>query len=195
MAVNRRLKGSEKTEKRLQQVLLARMKEKPFEKITVSEIAGLAGMRRTTFYYFYGSLEELLQEAWRSILIKSLPKFVDYLVHPFTREEFCKAMELMESQKTLIQGMFRLDAKGFSAAGTMSEVLEQMLMNALHVPDGASSSELELFSEVYRGSVIALFQWWMEHADTADAEMVYRFSNLMKSQGFSAILDQMVRKL
>ncbi len=55
--------------------LIALLKKKPFEYITVSEICKMAGVNRSTFYLHYETIGDLLNETTRYILDEFLSYF------------------------------------------------------------------------------------------------------------------------
>ena len=62
----------------LQIALIKLMAEKDFEKITVTEITGLAGVSRTAFYRNYESKEAIVEDACENVLTRlreSLERF------------------------------------------------------------------------------------------------------------------------
>lgn len=55
-------KRSRRTQSLIKQVFLALLKEKPIERITVTELCRIADINRSTFYQYYGDIYILLEE-------------------------------------------------------------------------------------------------------------------------------------
>lgn len=189
--MDRRLHDSEKTVARLQETLLDCLEEKTYDQITVTEIAGKAKIRRTTFYYFYGSLDELLQETWRTQLGKALPMLVRYLLYPCSLEEYRRGMQRMTGRKSLIRAVIQA---GFGAEEVLSDMLGDLLKSTVHVSDGKQKDAMGLFSAIYGGCVRAVVYWWMEHGLTADMEMAYTLSSSLRSSGLAGVLGYFAKE-
>ena len=55
-------KRSRRTRNLIKQVFMALLKEKPIERITVTELCRIADLNRSTFYQYYGDVYMLLEE-------------------------------------------------------------------------------------------------------------------------------------
>lgn len=73
--------ASYRTKKALATALKNKMKEKPFSKITVSELIAVCGVNRKTFYYHFKDIYDLLRWLFQEETLKILKQFdllVDY---------------------------------------------------------------------------------------------------------------------
>ena len=61
----------------LQTALIQLMSQKPFEKITITELVRRSGVSRTAFYRNYESKEEILNEVCRSFIDSLSASFSD----------------------------------------------------------------------------------------------------------------------
>ncbi len=91
------------TKKALAEALKAAMKEKPFQKISVSELVRATNMNRKTFYYhfedIYALLKWILEEETISV-IKSFDMLVDY------EEAITFVMDYVEENEYIINCAF-----------------------------------------------------------------------------------------
>lgn len=66
------------TKECLQTALIQLMSQKPFEKITITELVRRSGVSRTAFYRNYESKEEILNEVCRSFIDSLSASFVAF---------------------------------------------------------------------------------------------------------------------
>ncbi len=70
---------SKETKERFKKAFFALYAEKKIEKITIKEVAELAGFNRGTFYLYYKSIYDLLQKSEQELL-DDFAKMVDFNV-------------------------------------------------------------------------------------------------------------------
>lgn len=83
------------TAKKMDEALIALLKEKAFEYITVSEICKTAGVNRSTFYLHYETIGDLLDETTRYLLNGFLSYFSDEIQSSALKFNDCELNELI----------------------------------------------------------------------------------------------------
>ncbi len=173
-----------RTRERIQAAFLELLRERPYDRITVRDIARRADVGRATFYAHFRGKDDLLLSCHERIL-EELPLF------PASREELRAAdpppgmrqafRHLVEARPVLaplFQGFARDSAFLLRRMREVAaRIVETRLRAALSGADGAVP--VELLAQWLAGAQLALVQWWLEERRPHDpdrlAEAVHRW--------------------
>lgn len=156
---------------------MALLRERPYDRITVRDIARRADVGRATFYAHFRGKEELLLSCHQRIL-EQLPVF------PASREELLAAepppgmkqafRHLLEARPVLaplFQGFSRDSAFLLRRMrDAAARIVEARLRAAFPGADG--HVPVELLAHVLAGAQLALVQWWLEERRPHDPDRV-----------------------
>ena len=68
--------GSPAADARIEAAFFELLKEKPFDKITVSALVHEAGVNRNSFYYHFADLDDLARSAVANLLVPEIPRLL-----------------------------------------------------------------------------------------------------------------------
>lgn len=77
MARPKKTEGQADAYERLRQAFWSELKEKPFERITVTEVTRIAQVNHNTFYYYFNNLEDMLRKLLKEVMP---PNFGELLI-------------------------------------------------------------------------------------------------------------------
>lgn len=112
------------TQRALRSALLALLRDKPLNRITVTEVCERAGLNRATFYYHYSDcfslldhIERELLDAFRALLESADPLDVAGIIESLYRmigehEEACRVLIFQGADKSLLPRMIDLARRG-----------------------------------------------------------------------------------
>jgi len=141
----------------LHQALLALLKEKPLNKITVRELCLKAGVNRTTFYNHYQSPEDILRELVQQYVL-SLSKLFDSPNHTFL-SVITLVLEVMErSRDQILPLMQALPGAYLSESILTLPQVDRQLTQALEAR-GKSLYKEELRTFILAGSSKLITDW------------------------------------
>ena len=166
--------------------LLGAMKEKPFSKITVNEIADSAGVNRSTFYLHYENTSDLLKETTRYIIDKHLAYYEIDRKRISLQFETCKHEELLFITNEYLvpyltfikdnQRLFKVSIKQFSSLN-MDEVYGRMfkhifnpILERFNVPE----KERAYVMKFYLTGVFAIVMEWLDKNCSDDMATVIK---------------------
>ena len=133
------------TQRILKESLLALLKQKPINKITVKEVCELAELNRATFYAHYSDCFALLEQIENELL-----------------EAFQDSLKLLDSfdVTALIEAIYAMVEKNEDACRVL-------------IFQGASASDLQRMIDLARDESIAYWKQKLRHATDAELEMLY----------------------
>ena len=190
----RRLADSTFTVEKLKQALLLCLEEKDYADITITEIARLAGINRTSFYLFFGSLEELFVETCHSIVDKWFQPFFDLNLSYREDEEKALFYELIVWMQKWAPALKRaVSMRTGSSNGFMLFVAElESKMHAqkiLQTEEPDKQKRYDLFIKLYSVGLISFFQWWLTEGEGFDPEAFHDIIERLRYKGYFSILD------
>lgn len=141
----------------LHQALLALLKEKPLNKITVRELCAKAGVNRTTFYNHYETPEDILRELVQQYVL-ALSTLFDSPEHTFLAV-ITQVLELMErSRDQILPLMQALPGAYLSESILALPQVDKQLTKAL-ASRGELSYKEELRTFILSGSSRLITDW------------------------------------
>lgn len=172
----------------LKNALIALLQEKEIHKITVYEICSLAQINRTTFYKYYGSQYDLLNEIENDLLcgveahlssgsafgVDVLERALEYLI---SEQEKCRALLNTVSDRCFPERLFGLP--------TIRAILDESL------PKDLTPAQLAYVSLFFcQGGYAVIRRWLNNQCRESPAEMSALIYSL-RSSLFSESLDKL----
>jgi len=154
---------SRRTQRTLEEALVALMLEKRYDTITVQEIIDRANVGRSTFYAHYMDKEDLLQ----SEIVRLVAVLVGHTEQGASGNRIIPSLELLrhlsESQ-ALIRALVRgraIDPVLKTMQAQFSRHVETRL--AQRLPAGTTPKvPLPIIAQHVVGALLGLFQWWLD---------------------------------
>lgn len=141
----------------LHQALLALLKEKPLNKITVRELCTKAGVNRTTFYNHYHSPEDILRELVQQYA-HSLSKLFDSPNHTFF-SVITQVLERMEHNRSQILPLMQALPGAYLSESILAlPQIDGLLTQALEAR-GKMAYKEELRTFILAGSSRLITDW------------------------------------
>lgn len=150
-------------EEKVCDTLIAMMEEMPFEKIRVTSLTERAGISRSTFYVYYQSAYDVLQQV-EEVLIDDI--IMNQEVPPRISRQ-----HLMEVSSQIHRNIRYFNAlTGPNGSPSFySKLARRNLSTLLHLAEEfqspASEAELQVLNEFTLAGKIRILQWWAEHED------------------------------
>ena len=141
----------------LHQALLALLKEKPLDKITIRELCAKAGVNRTTFYNHYETVEDILRELVQQYAL-TLSTLFDSPNHTFLAV-ITQVLELMENNRTQILPLMQALPGAYLSESILAlPQVDKQLTQTLESRGNLSSKE-ELRTFILAGSSRLITDW------------------------------------
>lgn len=164
MGEKKEYRSAIRSRKLIRQAFMELLKEKSFEKITVTDIVKLADINRSTFYAHYPDVMGVIDEIEEEIL--------EYTDNIFSNMDFSALFEnplplLQEIVKIVEENdeLYRLLYTTSMAAKQLEKikgVLLDKIMKTMIVPEKCKDSfEFEILLRFFMGGVIDLYTQWL----------------------------------
>ena len=148
----------------IHQAFLELLREKPFEKITVTDIVNRADINRSTFYAHYpdvrGLVEALVEKGINEslVIIKNMD-FQDALADPapFLRELICVGQGYMEICRLMGKSYFMLEL----AERIKASMLDKALTSEDIPLQVRQSDAFRIQAIFFIGGILNIYQQWM----------------------------------
>ena len=160
--------------------LVELIREKSFDEITVQEVLDRAGVGRTTFYTHFRDKQDLF--------LSDVEDFLEGMATLLTRrgadprriapvqELFAHLADVREFYTGLVASGKAGDVRELGVGYFARSMEQRFLMAEVRVP----ASELRATAHALAGTLFALLDWWIAHADAATpAEMDALFHRLV----------------
>ena len=86
--------------RRIKEAFWQLYQERPIEDIGIKEIVALAGCNRTTFYYHYKNIHELLDDIEHECIIQDVPYLLMDVIH--NNKNYIALLDLINSKKDVL---------------------------------------------------------------------------------------------
>ena len=86
--------------RRIKEAFWQLYQERPIEDIGIKEIVALAGCNRTTFYYHYKNIHELLDDIENECIIQDVPYLLMDVIH--NNKNYIALLDLINSKKDVL---------------------------------------------------------------------------------------------
>lgn len=167
------------------------LKDKPFEKITVSDITAECGISRMTFYYHFHDIYDMIDWATKEKLTSVINKNYTYdtWVQNFTnimkaclveKAYFTKMIASVDLQ--IIEQFLHDVAKKF--------ILEIVKEKEARLGVTLDAESEDMICDIYAFSVVGVFLGWMSRGMKEDVDaLVGRFRSIVKGSLDTALLQ------
>ena len=165
MAEKKEYRSAVRSRRMINQAFLELLQEKPFEKITVTDIVKRADINRSTFYAHYpdvrGMVEVLMEQTVnRSIALVADLNFQDIFTDPmpFLMGLISIGMENMELYRQLGQSDFAL-----RQVEEMKTILMEKAVTTVDIPEEIRhSNSFRIHIHFFIGGILNTFQQWLQ---------------------------------
>ena len=161
------------------------MMEKPFEKITVSDICEQAMIPRATFYNYFEDKYDLLDTYCQEFVKKPGIEPPQAVSKDFTMDAMSKILNVVDAEHVFLQRVVELNEHGI----VFQQMKIAMEHEVAHLYEEGSFPEMpfprELDAQLTASMLIAICQWWLENFDD------YNISDVM---GFFASMMHVIRQ-
>lgn len=168
MKIDRRVA---RTRTALADALVALIRRKPYERITVEDILAEADVGRATFYAHYASKDDLLRRSLDRLRAHLVAAFDGSVDTPFPLDaSWSPSRTLFEHVAVFadIQAALRQGPGGAVLRNAMDEAIAGYLRTVLPARVGTLPRELVIIDMVSR--VNTALRWWLEHRPGMSAE-------------------------
>jgi AcrR family transcriptional regulator len=161
MAIDRRVV---RTRTALADALVALIRRKPYDRITVEDILAEANVGRATFYAHYSSKDDLLRRSLdrlRALLVAAFEGTADA---PFPRDPSWSPSRTLFEHVALfadVQAAMRTGPGGAILRNAIDDAIAAFLRTALPARVGTLPRELVILDMVAR--VNTALRWWLDH--------------------------------
>ena len=178
----------------IRQAFMELLREKKFDKITVTDIVSRADINRSTFYAHYSDVKALIDEIQKEIIERSiaLVKEMDFLdllnsPVPFLR----KLIEIANENKEMyaILGKWALSNNQLEK---IKVLLVEKAMNLTEIPEEIrSQKKFEIRVNFFVGGIINVYQQYLVGTlDATDEEIIDDIADLIKSSSHTILKVQ-----
>ena len=152
-----------RTRKSIKMALLELIEKKSAEKITVSEIAILAGIERKTFYLHYGCIEDVYLDIEKEISDELIEISNQYIQEP----EY-KIVNIFNNLNTVITknlSFFKAVNKNDSYSFVMNsfeKILSSVILKISREIYKIKSKNMIYYSDYYAAGILSLYKKWLK---------------------------------
>lgn len=180
-----------RTYKLLFEALLALLEERPFEKISVTDICDQAMVHRTTFYKHFEDKYHLLMYG-----IKELQK--DFNERSFTNESFSNPKQYYLDIFENVLKYMSADIKMYSLVLARNEtdsilsMFSKLLVEDIicKLKDNEKNGikhliPIEVIANFYAGALLSMISWWLRNSESIPIDTMIKYLDLlMKPDAF-----------
>lgn len=157
-----------RTREALRNAMLKLLGEKPFEQITIRELAADAGIGYTTFFRHHPTRESLLDD----IATEEIRQLIDYVVVTFnasdTRHASLALCEYVQEHWQLWSTLLT----GGAANSLRDEFIRVAQDVAAHTPERSDWLPADFGVILVSSGTIELLAWWLRQSDPLPAERI-----------------------
>ncbi len=151
------------------------MMEKPFEKITVSDICEVAMIPRATFYNYYEDKYDLLDTYCEEFVRRPglEPPTADH--KDYSIFALSKILQLVDDEHEFLQRIVELNAHGIVFQQMRVSMEKQILWLYSEGSFPASAMPRDLDAQLTSSMIIAICQWWLKNYNDYNSKDVMGF--------------------
>lgn len=187
MGEKKEYRSSIRSRKMIQTAFQELLREKPFEKITVTDIVNRADINRSTFYAHYPDVRGLVEAMMDNVVQKSIDLVADMDFREILADPTAMlkglleiGMENLELYRLLSQSDFALRQVEFVKAAFLKKAVTE-----LNIPEEIrTSSRYKVQISFFIGGILNTYQQWMlGDLDCPPEEIVEYIAPLIQSSG------------
>ena len=191
-------KRSDKTERRLKELLLVELESKPIEKISVASLCRLADIDRTTFYLHYTDVYDLL-----GAIESDLAEAADQLSKDIMDEEHSNQyvldtfLDFLKSNRAYIRILYRFGKVSLFRDKMDSRIKEMFLMKIRQrydIPEDLTAAELNASLSFLTSGYYAIYRDWIANDCIEDITQILNHATRMTDACLDGIFLKVTRK-
>lgn len=188
-----------KTLKQIDQALLTCLAEAPFEKVTVEQLCRAALINRSTFYKYYTSKYDLMEQYLQRALdgfrrqvdvafVNATPETNHNLLYQKNFENTLKFLHRHKAEYTLLWSI-PLEENVF---GRMVDLVHDAILETLPAGREGPDPYADLYARLFASDMMTLVRWWFRYEDRITARDVQDIMCKNMKQGmFRTFREQM----
>ncbi len=163
-----------KTLKQIDEALLDNLSETPFDKITVDQLCQTAMINRSTFYKYYKSKSDLMDQYLKRTLekfrkqvnvafINASPDNIHNLIY---QKNFEKALRFIYKHKQEYQILWH-GLTEYGIFSKMVQVIHNNILENLAAGHGEISKDpyTDLYARLFASNMMTLVRWWFRYEE------------------------------
>lgn len=154
---------SQETKERFKKAFFALYAEKKIEKITIKEVADLAGFNRGTFYLYYKSIYDLLQKSEQELL-DDFAKMIDFNVR-FIIDAPDESMQPNSLEHTEYIRILNGENGDPRFKSRMKNIIKDAYRKHISQDNSVRVSKFEYLLEYVVEANMSIFQYWFMNRD------------------------------
>ncbi len=185
MAEKKEYRSAIRSRRLINQAFQELLREKPFEKITVTDIVKRADINRSTFYAHYpdvrGLVEAILEQAVNSSvdLVAGL-NIQDIFTDP---APFLQSLSLIGAESQELYRLLRNSDFALRQVEKLKTVLLEKAVSTVDIPESIRKSPVfHIHINFFIGGILNTYQQWLQgNLDCSVEEIVEQIANLITS--------------
>jgi len=184
MGEKKEYKSAIRSRKMIRLAFMELLKEKPFDKITVTDIVKKADINRSTFYAHYPDVFGLIEEIQSEVL-----DYTENVLEKISFENF------MENPKPVLKGLVKIvedntelyrllsnTSIAVKQLANMKNILVERTMKTIEIPGVAPNTfEMEFTVRFFMGGVVDLYvQWLNGEIDCTGDELTEELAKMIR---------------
>ena len=162
--------------------------EKRIEKITIKEITANAGYYRSTFYEYFGSVYDVLEEVENNLINEFKSMIPRLLSSKNIDEAFSIISSLYEKNGIYVVVLFGQNGDSTFTAKAR-ELLKATIAKYLDLPE--DDMQLELTVMIIYSCVFSILNYWYTHKDTVSLQEVMTLGRSILQNGLAPHLHKL----
>lgn len=163
-------------------------KERRIEQITIKEIAAKAGFYRSTFYEYFGSVYDVLEEIEENLIAEFKETVPRILASKNTEEAFRLISHMYEKNGVYVVVLFGPNGDHHFSIRAL-ELLKATLSSILDIPE--EDMQLDLMVTIFSSAVLAMLNYWYTNRETISLSEVLAVGKEILQHGVYPQLQKM----
>lgn len=185
MAEKKEYRSAIRSRRFIRQAFLELLKEKRFDKITVTDIVNRADINRSTFYAHYTDVKALIEEIQYEIVNRSvsLIKEMDFLELLNSPVPFLRKLIDIANENRELYAILGKTALSFSQLEKIKVLLVEKAMNLSEIPEEIRrQKKFEVRVNFFVGGIINVYQQYLVGTlDATPEEIIDDIADLIRS--------------
>lgn len=191
MAEKKEYRSAIRSRRFIRQAFLELLREKRFEKITVTDIVNRADINRSTFYAHYTDVKALIEEIQYEIVNRSISliKETDFLELLNSPIPFLQKLIDIANENRELYTILGKTALSFNQLEKIKVLLVEKAMNLTEIPEEIrSQKKFEIRVNFFVGGIINVYQQYLVGTlDATPDEIIGDIADLIKSSSHTIL--------